>query len=619
MILKTAQVRMYKCIMDSGVVDIENGVTCLVGKNESGKTAFLEALYLLNPTSPSKRDKFQELYHYPRKRRNLDKSIISESIPIEAVFLLEEQDINLLETKYGTGCLKSKEIKVMKTYSNSLIVKFDVDEKAVIKFLVTKNGLDLSAEANESNTIKELITEIEKAEERPEAIEEFLKHIKSLNLINDIEKLIAEQIPKFLYFDHYSVLPGRFSIPYIQSTSPSQLNSDEKTALALLKLAGVDTKEFIEDEYEARKAALEAAAVQISDEVFEFWSQNQNLRVDFDIDFKSPAKDNKQPPYLDIRIWNDRHRMSLNFNERSTGFVWFFSFLTYFSEFRNSQQKLIILLDEPGLSLHASAQADLLRFIDERLIPSHQILYTTHSPFMVKANELQRARTVEDIKDIGTKISSDILTTNRDTVFPLQAALGYELAQTLFVGPTNLVVEGPSDILYLQIISDYLKEQGRTSLDFTRWTLVPAGGADKIPTFIALLGSQLDITVLMDVASGQNQRIESMVKRGILASKRLIPLSDITGKKESDIEDLFSIDFYLELLSGCKEAKLQVDKLKPGIRIIKRIEMTIGHEFDHYRPAYYLLKNQDSLLSKLDSSTLERFEELFRRINKTLK
>jgi len=111
-----------------------------------------------------------------------------------------------------------------------------------------------------------------------------------------------------------------------------------------------------------------------------------------------------------------------------------------------------ILLDEPGLNLHGRAQGDLLRYIEEKLEPNHQVIYTTHSPFMVPADRLDYVRTVEDVVEQkgpfdfishGTKVGGDVLSTDPDTLFPLQAALGYEISQTLFVGEHTLLVEGP--------------------------------------------------------------------------------------------------------------------------------------------------------------------------------
>ena len=81
---------------------------------------------------------------------------------------------------------------------------------------------------------------------------------------------------------------------------------------------------------------------------------------------------------------------------RSRGFVWFFSFLAWLSQQQRKGIPLILLLDEPGLVLHASAQGDLLRYIEAELKPHHQVIYTTHSPFMVDPKNFDRVRIVRD-------------------------------------------------------------------------------------------------------------------------------------------------------------------------------------------------------------------------------
>jgi hypothetical protein len=84
---------------------------------------------------------------------------------------------------------------------------------------------------------------------------------------------------------------------------------------------------------------------------------------------------------------------------------------------------------------------------------------------MVPVRRIHRVRTVEE--DIapeissGAKVSGKMLAQDRDMLTPLQAALGYDVAQTLFIGPDSLVVEGISEILYLYDMSDLLIDEGR--------------------------------------------------------------------------------------------------------------------------------------------------------------
>lgn len=183
------------------------------------------------------------------------------------------------------------------------------------------------------------------------------------------------------------------------------------------------------------------------------------------------------------------------------------SFIASCFEF-DTEENLILLLDEPGLSLHARAQLDLLNSIDTHLAVGRQVIYTTLSPFMVGTELLNRVRIVEDQ---GPEHSSTVTndagrTSDLDNLFPLQAALGYDIARNLFIGNRNIVVEGTSYFIYLNLLSSHLVAKGRPGLpDSVR--LLPAGGATNIPTFIALLGGILDFVLLLDGDASQ-QRIQ---------------------------------------------------------------------------------------------------------------
>ena len=621
--LKWARVRNCKSIDDSGVVEFEPDVTCLVGKNESGKTAFLEALYRLHPVTPTVESNFDGLRDYPRSRWSKDQRQVPQIQPIEAAFELEASEIKKLEEQFGAGVFRKAEVILAKSYGNAASWAFDLDEAAAVRHIIATESLDPSL-AQECTTLEHLSQKLA-ASEPGSAAATVAQRLNAPDLKTRLSIALEPLTPRFLYFDEYSQLPGRFSVAYVQGTAEPQLDAKHRTALSLLRLAGVGATDFPHDRYEARRAALEAAAATITGEVFEFWTQNKNLVVQVDLDFapsktppppqpSPPPPSPDTPPFLDVRIFNPKHSVSINFSQRSSGFVWFFSFLVAFSEFRDTTQPLVLLLDEPGLGLHAAAQGDLLRLIDERLADRHQVIYTTHSPFMINPKALKRVRTVEDVENKGTKVTADILTTQPDTIFPLQGALGYELGQTLMVKPDNLVLEGPADIVYLTLLSEHLRQKGRLGLD-PKWALVPAGGIDKVPAFVALFGAQLNVAVVLDVAAGGNQKINDLVRRGLLKQSHLFPLTEITGTREADIEDLFEPAFYLSLLKQSGVADLNSTSLPSHPRIVIRIEQAIGHQYDHYQPAAYLLREQGHLLAGISDNTLGRFEDLFNRIN----
>ena len=362
-------------------------------------------------------------------------------------------------------------------------------------------------------------------------------------------------LPKFVYFDEYSTMHGRISIQDMlkRVEAGEDLSESDRTFMSLLELVGADLDDLQnQTNYEYMKAELESASISISDEMFEYWAQNKQLRVEFDL---SAADPNDLPPLnegtiLHVRIWNNRHRVSVPFDDRSKGFVWFFSFLTYFSSIEEQEEcDLVLLLDEPGLNLHALAQHDFLRFIDERLAPKHQVIYTTHSPFMINLNHLDRIRTVQDVDDRGTVISSDTLSNDQDTVFPLQVALGHNLAHTLFLAPHCLMVNSAADLIYLQILGEICAGKGYQRLD-PRWVVIPVGNADNLPMFVSLLGENyVSVAVLMDVTPKNKAKMDLINKNSVIQRNNPVRWVEVQKIRTADIEDIFEPAFYLRLVN----------------------------------------------------------------------
>ena len=141
---------------------------------------------------------------------------------------------------------------------------------------------------------------------------------------------------------------------------------------------------------------------------------------------------------------------------------------------------------------------------------------------------------------------TDILEADPDSLFPLQAALDYDIAQTLFIGANSLIVEGVSDLLILPSVSGVLESKKRAGLS-DDWTITPVGGSDKVPTFVALLGSQkkLKVATLIDFQKKGQQTVENLNKKKLLAKKNVRTFADFTGTKEAEIEDMFDRQFYL--------------------------------------------------------------------------
>ena len=509
-----ANVRRYRSIEDGGEFDVEPDVTCLVGKNESGKTAVLQALF---KSAPVGRGKFDVGIDYPsrltRERRG------TEPITVTTLtYELDREEVTSVEAQFGAGVLKSPRFTVSTGYRyEGTTWATKTNASAVVQHL-RQTLADLPPTTSEAVAAATTPTELKSAlaamETEPAAATAVLKTIsgwRNKNYDLAIIDSLQSARPKFVYFGDYDSMPGKVSIPdLIARRDADELTRGEQALVSLLTLASATLEDFLKpDSHEHLIRDLENASNSISEEVFEFWSQNTNLSVELNIIGTAEpgaVAPLDQAPLLQIRVKNERHKVTVPFSERSRGFVWFFSFLAYFSQVEEeAEQPLILLLDEPGLNLHATAQADLLRFIDERLAPQHQVLFSTHSPFMIDAHRLNRVRTVVDDLSAGTVISADVLHTDAETAFPLHAAIGLELGQSLFVGANNLVVEGASDLLYLEVLSDALRAQGRECLD-ERWVITPAGGIGKLPAYVTLLGANKLNTVVLADSSLQGQR-----------------------------------------------------------------------------------------------------------------
>ena len=629
-------VKKFRSIIDSSPVRIQDDITCFVGKNESGKTSFLHALYRLNPARPNVTFKVQDQYPaWLEKKDRMKGDNLDEFIPVSAKFEIDLELIKEIEESFGDGVMIDNFLILERSYDGEQHYTFNLDHKSAIKALLKELTFSKETRAEISKPLINYVQDLKKAAgalqitdenvKDKENIAELLKRIKNTygdsSLKHAVWLKVKLKVPKFIYFDKYSSLPYSVKIKDLLEADKASLKDDELTALALLKMAGAEDDYLLNPDYERRKRELENVSNALTQDVLKYWSQNRELRVSPDITQKTENKPHGQSSVVDelkIRIWDNKHALSLPFDEHSTGFQWFFSFLAAFSEYEYSNEPVIILLDEPGLGLHGRAQADFLLFIEERLADSRQVLYSTHSPFLVQPAKLERARIVEEKdRNVGTKITEDVFTSDPDTLFPLQGALGYDLVQNLFVSKNNLILEGTSDFVYLTVMSDFLAESNRECLN-EKWSLVPVGGADLIPTFVALLGNHLDVTVLLDARKEGNQKLSNLASKGYLEGKRIITIGEIVGAKLADIEDLFEVNDYLNIYNKAFKKTHKVSDLQGSDQLVcKLARLESIDRFDHGRPADYFLRNKIDILPTLTETTLVNFENLIRRINQT--
>jgi hypothetical protein len=644
MILESVRVENFRCIDDSTEFSIR-ALTTLVGKNESGKTALLKALYRINPVIPAE-GAFNDT-EYPRRRwaAYRDRRHKAPDRVTTSVWQLEAPDLEALAAVLGPDVLASSRVVITKGYDNRLRWQVDVDERRVVAGVV--RGAQLDPEDLKSywalTTVSDLVRTLQRVEAPTPGQVALLGDVRRRfphgTIDEHVVSVLEPRLPKFLYFAEYQRLPSEVSIDdLIRRKATGQLTVADHVFLALLELAHTTPEEINEiDQFEYLMAELESASQRVTRDVLEYWTQDRSLEVDFRCDAARPSD---PPPFnagsvLRMRIRNRRHNVTLSFDERSSGFTWFFSFLVWLSHVRHDRTNdYIILLDEPGLSLHARAQMDMMRFIREQVLPAYQVVYTTHTPFMIDPDHLDGVRTVEDAQAgdqvLGTKVGDRFLSTDQDTLFPIRAALAYDVARRAVVAARTLLLDRPSDVLYLKWFSRELELQGREHLD-PRWSLVPIGGLDSIAAFAALFATKSQrIVVLTDGLMTHPQRLEGLWERGVLQFGRIMrpALYVDADQEDAQLEDLLGRRLYRDLVTGCYDLQesgvLNADApATPPMRVVAEVEQHFATlppwapTFDSFSPASYLFENTAELRGTLPDidAALSRFEKLFRDLN----
>lgn len=633
-------------------IEVESGVTCLVGKNESGKTTILKALHRLNPANGVDRE-FRLTPEYPMAQlaRDRRKQDLDSFAPVSARFLLEEEDLAAL-ADIGVKVGSQTHLLASRTYANDLELALECDLADVVAKAVADSALqhqdDIAAITGDADsldawllTVDALIIEIKGETARAKAVREVKKAVQEamshLGPVEDgaVAQALTDRLPRFFYFDDYDILPGKCDLTELNNklTCGQELTRREQTVLALLTFAGESPQDFMEEDYVSRNAELQSASADLSDRVFEYWKQNEDLSVKFVTEMpvveNDPSGREVRHHVLRIELRDERHGgVETNFETRSAGFQWFFSFLAAFSGYQSSEDPVIVLLDEPGTRLHGEAQKDFVRYIYDELGASQQVLYTTHSQFMIDPMRYETIRAVHDRatrqdRDAGVVVSSASLATDRDTILPIEAALGYTISQHLILGSgSHLIVEGSSDFVYLARMSAHLSTSGREALN-PEVSVLPVGTVENVAPFVALVGKRIPMTVLIDgeASSRQFQRIEKAAESAAMVSKEDVLLVSDTHSdlpKQADIEDLFEPSDYLWLYNRVFGPITVSDLPSTSEPLLKRIEAISGKKFDHALPAHELTRSASEFFAQVQAQTLDRFEALIARINEAV-
>jgi len=587
--LKTAHIQNYRSIRDTGVFDVEQAKTILVGPNEAGKTAVLQALQQINPPEGTKR--FDALRDYPRAKYNdiTTGKVDPNKVQVATVtFTLDEDDLAKLPTsmKGITGYTYTRYIGNNKSHS---LIGAPVDptvgaiKKDAARLAAHADGRTAVPDGEASSTaqtdklnalLNDLRDESVMSSQLTTALMAWVDAL--VILVDDSEdvridrlrtafsiaaerdmalKTLEASIPIFVLFTNYFRVRPLIHLGLLADRLDSKVLDDEQYDYGnkcLLQLLGFTARDLsnlgkapepqanqpealqtFRDQLDKRKYQLNAASVQLTNEIRSVWKPSSirpeadRLRMDAD------------GQYLKVVV-EDELGVEIELDQRSEGFQWLVSFfVVFFAESADKHENAILLLDEPGMSLHALKQREFRETIT-KLAAKNQTLYTTHSPFLVGPNELDFVRVVElNDRSVGTKVHTTVTSSDPAALLPLQEALGYDLAQSLFAQQRNLILEGLTDEWYLQGVSALLADSGQVTLN-EKIALITAATAGKVVYFATILhANKLKVAALLDsdnagdAAANQDNLVHKLGHKGILRTRDYAQ-----GVAKAEIEDL---------------------------------------------------------------------------------
>lgn len=224
MILQSIRVENFKSIEDSTEFSV-GPVTCLVGKNEAGKSAVLQAIYKLKSVDDDASN-FDVIEEYPRRHLS-DYEERVRSRPEEpqgnvltTVWELEGEDREAIAGRLGVNVNQFATVTASKGYDNEIrwAISTDIDEKKVIEHVLESAKLDQQELSNLQDTenIAALIEKLEAIEDPPGEVSDLLSTLqKDFPAGESIEAaidILEERLPTFLYFDYYQKMPGQVSV-----------------------------------------------------------------------------------------------------------------------------------------------------------------------------------------------------------------------------------------------------------------------------------------------------------------------------------------------------------------------------------------------------------------------
>ena len=596
--LRKFRVRAFRCIHDSGEIKVGD-LAAFIGRNESGKTAILQSLTLLNKDETvSELDLCDEMSEELKSEINLaegefelsasETQMIKEKFPniseIKKIRIFRTNKNPNTQYDFGSINISEEENKALNSWENfaenvlSFIetipnhIRIRLDTK-FFEGLPPKGKDVFQREMSEfSNNIHVLAAEEQQVISEWEKVSEKFEDSFDRLLVGTTERTALENFiennlhPRFVYFSDYKKIYGNINLnEYVKEWRGQKAEGIEyveefdkaETVKNLFYLAELDIDKLEEYKNSPSKLIkfLNAASNRLTTRLNPAW-KGDPIHVDL----------RYNPGNIMSVVISDIHSdgtvtNSGLLNRRAEGFKWTFSFIVNFAAEtqRAELQEAILLLDEPARNLHPTQQrgiSDLLK----NLAGSNQVLYATHSPFMIFDYTPGNLLVVElDKRKHLSKIYYDYWNADDDTLTPILYGLSRGLVDSIVdreIGTNSrpiIIVETMSDAMYLNAFDKFLEDP---NISMNPLNVIATYSKNSVlPLSIFYRDHGYKTFVLLDNGEEAKQISTQLMANDF--SKVQTVFFELGSKPIQSIEDYMVLEDYLHAVNQTYEIKLR--------------------------------------------------------------
>lgn len=585
------RIQNYKSVQDSGDCYLSTKFTILAGKNESGKTTILEAL-----------SDFDE-----RKKIEVDKiPINSDKKPmISVTFAIDEElqrdwlsENNIRQIKrcaYFTVHKDEFGYSLDKDFLENLTLnKTSIELLEEVSELKLSNGEQFPARQDSENDeayAKRLLLKANTVDASGKPVldeastiilETMANTIKIENeLCNIGEILVNNFVDNYLpYFVFYS----SFTDKCPDSLKVSELKGNNFIE-DLQEVSNFDISSLLDKDRQKAENKRKKINSSFNNLFEQYWTQD---KISLEI-----SKDGEN-----IDFWIPENEELFKPSQRSAGFQWYLSFAIAVGARAGEDKSNVILIDEPGLFLHAKAQKDMLKVL-EKLNCKYPIIFSTHSPYLIDGDNLENVRIVEKEKN-KTKIIGKFWSNvgiQKDTLTPIITAIGIGMNDSItdIEKMNNIIVEGVEDTFYLRGIARILKIKNQN--------FIYGGGAGNEGSIGTILtGWGCNVQYLLDNDRGGKNGYNNLKDKWYIEDKTIHYISK--DPNINTVADLFSKDFFVKQIISDEKIKYESSNSE-YIKNSKSDKILLARQF------FQKIQTESIIL---DKESEKNFKELFKEL-----